>query len=105
MFVLITKDQDINGMIIYKWDIIYNDSVIGRMNLVLDVIDQHISATAHINRYSKTPPGYLEQIMKDFIYLTNNNSLDIIEPYNRLHTVEVLFNDSIFMNNDSIFFC
>lgn len=104
MFVLTMKYQDINGMITYEWNIIYNDSVIGRMNLVLDVIDQHISATAHINRYSKTPLGYLEQIMKDFIYLANNNLLDIIEPCSRLYTVEVLFNDSIFMNNESMFF-
>lgn len=124
MFIFDSKRLFTKDMIHYKWMIVYNDTVIGTMNLMFEpnnylsninamtYIDRlmfepniylsHINATAYIDRAIKLPKNYLEQIMKDFIYLVNNDLMGIDEPHSRLYTVEVLYdNYSLLIRDES----
>lgn len=107
MFIFDSKQLFTSDMIHYKWMIVYNDTVIGTMNLMFEpnTYLSHINATAYIYRDIKLPENYLEQIMKDFIHLVNNDLMGIDEPHSRLFTVEVLYdNYSLLMRDESDLF-
>ena len=109
MFIFDSKQLYTSDMIHYKWMIVYNDTVIGTMNLMFEPNQyfSHINARAYIDRAIKLPKNYLEQIMKDFIHLVNNDLMGIDEPHSRLYTVEVLYDNyslSVRENESDLFF-
>ena len=97
MFVFENKEF-LGGAIFYKWSIVYNDSIIGTMNLILRPGELElcgVSAIAYFYReemYNVTEDD-ITQITRDFVSLANNRLLDVDEVHGNLYVVEKIFDD------------
>lgn len=97
MFIF-EKKELLGGAIFYKWSIVYDDSIIGTMNLSLRPGGLElcgVSATAHYycEKMRNITEDDIKQIEKDFISLANNRLLDVDEVYSNLYVVGKRFDD------------
>lgn len=97
MFVF-EKKELLGDAVFYKWSIVYNDNIIGTMNLILRPGELElcgVSAIAYFYRkkmHNVTEDDII-QIAKDFLYLANSRLLDVDEVYSKLYVVEKIFDD------------
>lgn len=98
MFVFENKEF-LGNTIFYKWKIVYNDDIIGIMNLILreefELELFGVSAIAYFYRSKmhNITENDTTQIARDFVSLANDKLLDVDEVYGNLYIVEKTFDD------------
>ena len=97
MFVFERKEF-LGWTIKYQWKIVYNDSIIGTMNLILRPGELElcgVSAIAYFYREKmhNVTEDDITQIARDFVSLAKNRLLDVDEAYGNLYIVEKKYYD------------
>lgn len=103
MFIF-KKKELLGGAIFYKWSIVYNDNIIGTMNLILRPGELElcgVSAIAYFYREKihNVTEDDITQIARDFVSLAKNRLLNVDEVYSNLYVVEKRYDDTIRSSN------